>query len=321
MKAIRIHAPGGPEVLQYEDVPLPEPGPGEVRVQLKAIGINYIDVYQRTGLYQHALPFTPGMEGAGVVDKLGPDVTDTPRVGDPVSYSMIIGSYAEYAIVPADKLVDLPGADYRLGAALTLQGLTAHYLTHSTFPLKQGHTVLLHAAGGGVGLLLAQMAKAQGATVYGTVSTDEKARLAREAGVDEIIRYTQVDFVAEVKRLTGGRGVDVVFDSVGKDTFDGSLASLRPRGMLVLCGQSSGAVPAMSPSVLAGRSLYLTRPMLDAYIQTRQELQSRSNNVFDSVAKGRLKVHIGQEFPLAEAAAAHLALQDRNRVGKVLLIP
>jgi NADPH:quinone reductase len=321
MKAIRVNAYGGPEVLRLEDVPLPEPGPGEVRVQLKAIGLNFIDNYQRSGLYPIPLPFTPGMEGAGVVDKLGPGVTGV-REGDRVSYAMARGSYAEYHVVPARFLVALPtGVDFRLGAALTLQGLTAHFLTHSTYAIKPGDVVLLQAAGGALGLLVTQMAKALGATVYGTVSTDEKERLARESGADEVIRYTQVDFAAEVKRLTGGAGVNVVYDSVGKDTFEGSLACLKPRGMLVFCGQASGPVPPMAPSALAGRSLYLTRPMLGDYIQTREELQSRADEVFASVAAGALQVRIGGEYPFAEAAAATRALSDRARIGKLLLIP
>ncbi len=240
MKAIRVHQHGGVEALKYEDIAAPEPGAGQARVKIEAIGLNYIDIYQRTGLYQLQLPLTLGMEGAGVVDAVGPDVKEV-KAGDRVAYSMIPGSYAEYAVVPAARLVPLPkNIDSRTAAATMLQGMTAHYLTHSTYPLKRGEAALVHAAAGGVGLLLVQIAKRLGARVFGTVSTEEKARLAREAGADEVILYTQRDFLAEVKRLTNGRGLDVVYDSVGQTTFDKSLDCLRPRGYMVLFGQSSG---------------------------------------------------------------------------------
>jgi len=321
MKAVRIHAFGGPEVLTYEDVPLPEPGVGEARIKIEAIGVNYIDTYHRSGLYPSNLPFTPGMEAAGVIDELGPGETRF-RVGDRVAYCMVRGTYAEYAIAPLNSLVPLPeGVDYRLAAAALLQGLTAHYLVHSTYPLKKGEVMLLHAAGGATGLLIVQMAKRLGAIVYGTASTQEKQRLAREAGADVVIPYTQIDFGDEVKRLTDGKGVDVVYDSVGQTTFDRSLACLKPRGMMVLFGQSSGAVAPVSPSLLASKSLYLTRPMLDDYIRERAELEWRAGELFSWIAAGSLQIRIGGEWPLAQAAEAHRRLQDRERVGKLLLIP
>lgn len=321
MKAIRIHAYGGPDALIYDDVPMPEPGPGQARIKIAAAGVNFIDIYHRSGLYQSDLPMTPGMEGAGTIDALGPGQTAF-RTGDRVGYAMVKGSYADYALVPVDKLVALPdNVDFRLGAAITLQGLTAHYLTHSTYPLKKGHTALLHAAGGATGLLVAQMAKRLGATVYGTVSNDEKARLAVESGVDEAIIYTRVDFEQEVKRMTGGSGVDVVYDSVGQDTFDKSLACLKPRGYMVLFGQSSGPVPPFNLRSLAPKSLYVTRPMLGDYISDPAELDWRAQDLFAWVADGSLKVRIGGEFPLAQAPEAHRQLQDRERIGKLLLIP
>jgi len=321
MKAIRIHAYGGPEALIYDEVPIPVPGPGEARIKIAAVGVNYIDIYHRSGLYQSTLPFTPGMEGAGAIDALGSEESGF-HTGDRVAYAMVKGAYAEYAIVPIDKLVALPeDVDFRLGAALALQGLTAHYLTHSTYPLKKGDTLLLHAAGGATGLLVAQIAKRLGATIYGTVSTAEKAQLAKESGVDEVIMYTQVDFEPEVKRLTGGRGVDVVYDSVGQATFDKSLACLRPRGYMVLFGQSSGPVPPVSLSILGPKSLYVTRPMLGDYIKDRAELSWRAKDLFSWVADGSLKVRIGAEFPLAQAPEAHRQLHDRERIGKLLLIP
>ena len=321
MKAIRIHNHGGPEVLKYEEAPLPEPGPGEARIKLAAIGVNYIDTYHRTGLYPSSLPFTPGMEGAGTIAALGPGESPF-RPGDRVAYAMTKGSYAEYAVVPVHTLVRLPDdVDFRLGAAVMLQGLTAHYLTHSTYPLKEGDTVLLHAAGGATGLLLTQMAKRLGATVYGTASSDEKLRLAREAGADVVIRYTDVDFEEEVKRLTDGTGVDVVYDSVGKATFEKSLNCLKTRGYLVLFGQSSGAVEPVRPTILAAKSLYLTRPVLSHYVQHRAELEQRSRDLFSWLADGSLHVRIGLELPLSEAQEAHQRLQDRSRVGKILLIP
>ena len=321
MKAIRIHAYGGPEVLAYEDAPLPEPGTDEARVKLAAIGINFIDVYHRTGLYPSAFPFTPGMEGAGTIDALGPGETKF-RTGDRVAYAMVKGAYADYAVVPFDKLVALPhNVDFRLGAAVMLQGMTAHYLAYSTYPIQKGDAVLLHAAGGGVGLLLTQVAKRLGATVYGTASTEEKSRLAKEAGADEVILYSEVDFEQEVQRLTAGQGVHVVYDSVGQATFERSLRCLKPRGYLVLFGQSSGMVAPISPSILAKGSLYLSRPMLGDYIQDASELEWRARDVFTWLADGSLTVQIGGEYPLSQAAEAHRQLESRIRIGKLLLIP
>lgn len=322
MKAIRVHQYGGVEVMRYEDIPVPEPGAGEARIKIEAIGLNYVDVYQRAGLYQLKLPFTLGMEGAGIVDAVGRDVLEV-KVGDRVAYSMVPGAYAEYAVVPSSRLVPLPkNIDSRSAAATMLQGKTAHYLTHSTYPLKTGDTALVHAAAGGVGLLLVQIAKRLGATVFGTVSTEEKARLAREAGADEVILYTQKDFLAEVKRLTNGRGLDVVYDSVGQSTFDKSLDCLRPRGYMVLFGQSSGPVPPFNLGTLAAKgSLFVTRPTLAHYALDRQELLQRSNDLFNWIASGQLKLRIEKTFPLAEAAEAHRQLEGRKTTGKVLLIP
>jgi len=322
MKAIRVHQYGGVEALKYEEIAAPEPGAGEARVRIEAIGLNYVDVYQRTGLYQLKLPFTLGMEGAGVVDAVGRDVSEV-KAGDRVAYSMISGAYAEYAVVPSSRLVPVPkNIDSRAAAATMLQGKTAHYLTHSTYPLKTGDTALVHAAAGGVGLLLVQIAKRRGATIFGTVSTDEKARIAREAGADEVILYTEKDFVAEVKRLTDGRGLNVVYDSVGQSTFEKSLDCLRPRGYLVLFGQSSGPVPPFNLGTLAAKgSLFVTRPTLAHYAITREELLQRANDLFNWVAAGQLKLRIDKTFPLAEAAEAHRQLEGRKTTGKVLLIP
>jgi NADPH:quinone reductase len=323
MKAIRIHSLGGPEVLQLEDIPEPEPKEGEAVVRLEAIGVNYIDVYFRTGLYKGpALPFTLGQEGAGTVTALGPGVTDL-AMGDQVAYTGVHGSYAEFAAVPAARLVKLPGGvTTRQGAAAMLQGMTAHYLATSTYSLKEGDACLVHAAAGGVGQLLCQVAKLRGARVFGTVSTEAKAELAREAGADEVIRYDQQDFAAEVKRLTGGHGVQVVYDGVGRATFDKSLDSLARRGTLVLFGQASGPVPLFDPALLNTKgSLYLTRPSLTHYIATPEELQRRAEDVLGWIAEGRLKIKIGLELPLAEAAEAHRALEERRTTGKVLLKP
>lgn len=322
MRAIRIHEYGGLEVLRIEDVPLPEPGPGEARIKIQASGVNFIDVYQRTGQYPLQLPAILGGEAAGVVDALGPGVEDL-RPGERVAYASHLGAYAEYAVVPAWKLVRVPDSlDIRQAAAVMLQGLTAHYLTHSTYPLKPGDVALVHAAAGGVGHLLVQIARQRGARVIGTVSTEEKARLARESGADEVIIYTEADFEAEVKRLTGGRGVDVVYDSVGKATFDKSLNCLRPRGMMVLFGQSSGRVPPFDPQILNVKgSLFLTRPSLGPYIADRAELLWRANDLFTWLANGQLKVRIDQVFPLADAAQAHRYLEERRTKGKVLLTP
>jgi len=322
MKAIRMHEHGGPEVLRVEDLPTPTPGPGEARVRLEAIGVNYIDTYHRKGLYKVTLPFPLGREAAGVVEAVGARVTEV-RVGDRVAYADAQGAYAEYSVVPADRLVPVPpGVNARSAAGVTLQGMTAQYLVHSTYPLQHGETCLVHAAAGGVGLLLCQMAKRLGARVIGTVSTEEKAELAREAGADEIILYTERDFEAEVKRLTQGRGVSVVYDSVGKDTFDKSLNCLAPRGYMVLFGQSSGPVAPFDPQVLNTKgSLFLTRPTLVHYILTREDLLERGETVLGWVQSGELKVRIGATFPLVEAGQAHRELEGRRTMGKVLLIP
>ena len=322
MKAIRIHAHGGPEVLSFEEIPTPEPGSGEAVVRTEAIGVNFIDVYHRTGLYHFDTPFTPGMEAAGTVEAVGPDVVEV-QVGDRVAYAMTPGSYSEAPIVSSWKLVQLPdGVDAPSGAAIMLQGLTAHYLCHSTFALKNGDTALVHAAAGGVGLLLIQMAKKIGATVYGTCSTEEKAQLARRAGADEVILYSQQDFETEVRRLTDGRGVDVAYDSVGQATFDKSLKSLRPRGYMVSFGQASGPIPPFEPVRLsANGSLFLTRPTLANYSATREELMSRTKDLFAWHESGELKLRIEHTFPLSEAAEAHRQLEGRKTTGKVLLIP
>ncbi len=321
MKAIRVHEVGGPEVLRYEEAPVPEPGEGEVRVKIEVAGLNYIDIYHRTGLYNLPLPITPGVEAAGTVDAAGPGVGEF-KTGDRVAYTgPQPGAYAEYAVWPAAKLVPVPeGVDLAEAAAVLLQGMTAHYLVNSTYALKAGETALVHAAAGGTGLLLIQMAKHLGAMVIGTVSTEEKAELARQAGVDHVILYTQADFEAETKRLTGGRGVDVVYDSVGQDTFEKSLNVLRMRGMMVLFGQSSGPVAPFAPGSLSAKgSLYLTRPLLFHYIAAREDLLWRSGDLFNWLKAGELKVHVDRSLPLAEAAEAHRLLTGRKTTGKVLL--
>jgi NADPH:quinone reductase len=322
MKAIRVHQIGGPEVLRLEEVPDPRPGPGEAVVQLEAVGLNFMEVYQRTGLYRVSPPFTPGGEGAGRVVAVGDAVTEV-RPGNRVASVNLQGAYAELARVPADRLLVLPDSiDTKVAAAVLLQGLTAHYLAISTFPLEKGSWCLIHAAAGGVGLLLCQIARSVGARVIGTVSTPEKAALAAEAGADEIVLYTKQDFVAETRRITGGRGVSVVYDSVGRTTFEGSLNSLRPRGMLVLFGQSSGPVAPVDPQVLNSKgSLFLTRPTLANYIATREELLSRGSDLFRWVQEGKLKVRVDRTYALADAAAAHRALEGRETTGKVLLVP
>ena len=322
MKAIRVQSPGGQDVLKYEEVSDPKHGPGQVLVKLHAIGVNFIDVYHRTGLYKLPLPFTPGMEGSGVVESVGTDVTEV-QLGDRVAYAMAVGAYAELAVVPSWQLVKIPATmDFSSAAAVMLQGMTAHYLTHSTYAIQPGDTILVHAAAGGAGLLIAQMAKRCGARVIGTVSTEEKARLARSAGVDEVILYTQADFEAEVKRLTEGKGLPVVYDSVGKTTYEKSLNCLRPRGMMVLFGQSSGAVPPIDPGILAAKgSLYLTRPSLGHYSATREELVSRADDVIGWVSKGELKLRIEKTFALSDAAEAHRELESRRTTGKLLIIP
>ena len=322
MKAVRIHAPGGPEALRYEDAPQPTPKAGEAVVKVDAAGLNYIDVYYRTGLYKAEYPLTLGLEAGGTVAAVGPDVTDL-QVGDKVAYTGVPGAYAEFATVPAARLVKLPaGLSTKQGAAAMLQGMTAHYLACTTYPLKTGDACLVHAAAGGVGLLLCQIAKMRGARVIGTVSSDEKAKLAREAGADNVIIYTRQDFEAEVKRLTGGKGLQVVYDSVGKTTFDKSLGCLAPRGMVALYGQSSGPVGAFDPAVLGAKgSLFLTRPSLFAYTATREELLQRAGDVLGWIRDGKLKLRMELEFPLKDAAEAHRALEGRKTTGKVLLVP
>ena len=322
MKAIRVESYGGPDQLVYQDVEKPEPRPNEALVKIGAIGVNFIDVYHRTGLYPLPLPFTPGSEAAGTVESIGSEVNDI-AVGDRVAYAMAVGSYAEYAAVPAARLVKVPeGMDTQTSAAAMLQGMTAHYLSTSTYSLKIGDTALVHAAAGGVGLLLIQMAKRAGARVFGTVSTQEKARIAREAGADEVILYTKEDFQQEVRRLTDGKGVQVVYDSVGKTTFMKSLDSLAPRGVLALFGQSSGSVPPFDAALLAQKgSLYLTRPSLANYVLTRQELLWRAGDVLTLIKTGELKLRIEKTFPLSEAAEAHRQLEGRATTGKILLLP
>jgi len=322
MKAVRIEQFGGLDAMKFVSVPLPEPGEDEARVKIEVIGINFLDVYQRMGRYQGSLPFTLGQEAAGIVDAIGTNVTEV-KVGDPVAYASVQGSYAEYAIVPIWRLVPIPeNVDASQAVASMVQGITAHYLTFSTYPLKAGETALVHAAGGGTGQLLVQVAKHCGARVIGTVSTEEKAALARKAGADEVILYTQTDFESEVKQMTNNVGVDVVYDSVGKDTFEKSLNCLKRRGMMVLYGASSGAVPAIDPQMLNAKgSLYLTRPYIGHYTNDRGELLGRVNAVFNWLATGELKVRIDKTFPLTEVAAAHRYLEDRQSKGKILLIP
>lgn len=322
MKAIRVHETGGAEKLVYEDVPVPAPDRGQARVKIHAIGLNFIDIYFRAGLYKTALPFIPGMEAAGTVDTVGENVTAV-RPGDRVAYAGTMGAYAPYSLVPASQLVQIPdGIDYRTAAASMLQGMTAHYLARSTYPLRGGETALVHAAAGGVGLLLTQMAHRIGARVIGTVSTDEKAELARNAGADHVLFYGTGDFEQEVKKITGGAGVDVVYDSVGRPTFDKSLNCLKRRGMMVLFGQSGGPVPPMDPNVLNPKgSLYLTRPNMAHYTAAPEELAWRAGDVLRWVGEGTLKIRVHRVYPLREAAQTHLALEARQTAGKVLLEP
>jgi NADPH2:quinone reductase len=323
VRAIRVHEYGGPEVLTLEEAPVPQPGPGEAIVKVAASGVNFIDIYFRTGLYKApGVPFTPGQEAAGTVSAVGEGVTEV-RPLDRVAFAMTFGAYAEYVRVQAWKLVKLPdNVDYSHGAAIMLQGCTAHYLSHSTFPLKPGHTALVHAGAGGVGLLLTQMARMRGATVYATVGTEAKAELSRKAGANEVIQYTKQDFEAAVKSLTAGRGVDVVYDSVGVTTFEKSLNCLRPRGYMVLYGQSSGPVPPFEAGILNAKgSLFLTRPSLAHYASSRDELLTRTSDLFRWLATGELNLRIGQTFPLSDAAEAHRALAGRRTTGKLLLIP
>ena len=322
MKIIHVKETGGPEMMQLTEVPTPRPGPKQALVRIAAIGVNFIDVYFRTGLYKADLPIVLGNEGAGTVEAVGPEVTEV-AAGDRVAWAMSRGCYGEYAVVPAAVLVQIPtGLDFRTAAAAMLQGMTAHYLTHSTYALKAGDCCLVHAAAGGTGALIVQMAKMAGARVFGTVSTDQKAQVAHQAGADETILYTKQDFEAEVKRLTDGRGVDVVYDSVGKTTFDKSLNSLRPRGVLALFGQSSGPVPPFDANILNGKgSLFLTRPSLAHHLLTRDELLWRAGDVLTWIAAGKLKLRIERTYSLAEAAAAHRDLEGRTTAGKLLLIP
>lgn len=326
MKAIQIKQVGGPEVMELADLPVPQPKANEAVVKIAAAGVNFIDVYNREGRYKAPLPLVLGQEAAGVVTAIGADVREV-AVGDRVAYTMALGSYAEYAAVAADKLVKIPaGVSERDAAAAILQGMTAHYLAYDTYPLKKGETALVHAAAGGVGLLLTQMAHNIGARVIATVSTEEKAKLARGAGADEVILYTQTDFEVETKRLlaekVGGKGLDVVYDSVGKTTFDKGLNLLRPRGMMVLYGGSSGAVAPIDPLVLTAKgSLFLTRPSLGAYILTPAELQARAGAVFGMIREGKLKLRIEHLYPLAEVQRAHQDLEGRKTTGKLLLIP
>ncbi|HXU16972.1 MAG TPA: quinone oxidoreductase [Terriglobales bacterium] len=322
MKAIQVQQPGGVEALELVDIPVPTPKPNEAVVKIAAIGVNFIDVYLREGRYKAPLPFVNGQEAAGVIHEVGADVK-TVKPGDRVAYSSVLGSYAEYAAVPADRLVRIPSdVGERDAAAAMLQGMTAHYLAYSTFPLQAGQTALLHAAAGGVGLLLVQMAHNIGARVIGTVSTEEKAKLALGAGADDIILYSQSDFETETKRLTGGKGVDVVYDSVGKTTFEKGLNVLRPRGMMVLFGGSSGAVPPFDLIQLSTKgSLFVTRPTLGHYTLTREELVMRADAVFGMIAAGKLKLRIEHIYKLADAQQAHRDLVGRRTTGKLLLIP
>ena len=322
MKAIQVRQVGGPEAMELVELPVPQPKANEAVVKLAASGVNFIDVYHREGRYKVPLPFTPGQEGAGVVTAVGADVKSV-KPGDRVAWSGPLRSYAEYAALPADLLVPIPsGVTDQQAAAAMLQGMTAQYLSHDTYPLKRGETALVHAAAGGVGLLLVQMAHNIGARVIATVSTDEKAKLAREAGADEVILYTQSDFETETKRLTGGKGVDVVYDSVGKTTFEKGLNVLRPRGFMVLFGGSSGAVPPFDLITLSQKgSLYVTRPSLGSYIATREELVARSGAVFGMIEAGKLKLRVEYTYPLAEAQRAHRDLEGRKTTGKLLLIP
>jgi NADPH:quinone reductase len=323
MRAIRVNQHGGPEALSREEVETPDPGPGQARVRLAASGVNFIDVYMRSGVYPGDPPFTLGLEGAGEVEAVGEGVEEV-SVGDHVAWAGVPGSYTEAVVAPANKLVpfNVTMVEARVAAAIMLQGMTAHYLTHSTFPLQEGHTALVHAAAGGVGLLLCQMAKMRGARVIGTAGTEEKAWLAREAGADEVILYREQDFAEETERLTSGEGVDVVYDSVGKDTFDGGLDCLKTRGYMVLFGGSSGQVPPLDLQVLNRKGgLYVTRPALAQYTRTREELLWRAEGLFSWIGQGNLDVRIGGSYALEDAARAHRDLEARKTTGKLILIP
>ena len=323
MKAVRVHAYGAADVQRHEDVELPVPGAGEALVQVAAAGLNFIDVSYRTGVFKAPqLPFTNGSEAAGTVTAIGPDVSNV-KVGERVAFCMVLGAYAEYAIVPAWRLVTLPASiDFDTAAAVMLQGMTAHYLARSTFALQEGHVCVIHAVAGGVGLMLCQIAKLQGATVIGTTSTEKKAELARTAGADHVILYTQENVADRVRELTDGRGADVVYDSVGQSTIQGSLDALRRRGMLVSFGQSSGPVPPIDPLTLSSKgSLFLTRPILGHYTADREELEQRAEDIFTWMQAGKLKVRIDTEYTLEHAADAHAALESRKTSGKVLIVP
>jgi NADPH:quinone reductase len=321
MKAIQITQTGGPDVLQVTELPIPQPKPNQAVVKIAASGVNFIDTYQREGRYKVQLPFVLGQEGAGIVSAVGAEVTSL-KPGDRVAWASVLGSYAEYAAVPADRLVAIPpGVTEQQAAAAMLQGMTAHYLTHDTFPLKKGQTALIHAAAGGVGSLLVQMAHNLGVRVIGTVSTGEKAALARQAGVDEIILYSKSDFEAETKRITANQCVDVVYDGVGKTTFEKGLNVLRPRGYMVLFGGSSGAVPPFDPIELSTKgSLFLTRPALVHYIASTEELRARAGAVLAMIAEGTLKLRIEHTYKLADARQAHLEMEGRKTTGKLLLL-
>jgi NADPH2:quinone reductase len=318
--AIRVHENGGPEVLRWEDVEVGEPGSGQVKLRQEAAGLNFIDVYHRTGLYKQELPFTPGVEGAGVVEAVGAGV-DNVKVGDRVTYASQIGGYAEERLIPADRVVKLPDSiSFEQAAAVMLQGLTARMLIRAIHPVKADETILIHAAAGGVGLIVCQWAKALGATVIGTVGTDEKAELARAHGCDHPIVYTRQDFAAEVDRITGGKKLPVVYDGVGRDTFMKSLDCLRPRGLMVSFGNASGPVEPISPLLLSQKgSLFLTRPTLNHYIATREELEQSANELFETIASGKVKAEVKQRFALKDAAAAHRALEGRKTQGSTVL--
>lgn len=322
MKAMQVAQTGGIESLHLAEIPRPTPAPNQVLVEVRAIGVNFVDIYYREGVYPAALPLTPGQEGAGIIVEVG-EAVENFKVGDNVAWCMYLGAYAEYAVVPEAHLVHIPPAiSFEQAAAILLQGMTAQYLTHSTFPLKTGDTVLLHAAAGGVGLLVTQMAVKMGAHVIATVSTKEKAELARHSGAQDVILYGNKDFFPAVQQLTNGRGVDVVYDSVGKTTFERSLKCVRPRGMLVLYGASSGAVPPIDPINLSLHgSVFLTRPSLVHYTLTREELNARSTDVFQQLERGELELRIHQTFPLADAAKAQGELQSRRTTGKIVLLP
>jgi NADPH2:quinone reductase len=321
-KAVRFHKQGGPEVLQYEDVQVGEPGPGQARIRHTAVGVNFVDTYQRSGLYPMQLPAVAGNEAAGVVEAVGPGVTEL-KAGDRIAYTGLPGSYCEVRVVPADRLVKLPqGISEEQGASMMLKGLTVHYLIHSTYAVKKGETVLWHAAAGGVGLIACQWLKAMGVTVIGTVGSEEKAALAKAHGAEHVINYSRENFVERVKSITGGKGVPVVYDSVGKSTWEGSLDCLRPRGLMVSFGNASGAVPPVNLGILSTKgSLYVTRPTLATHIAMRADLVERSKSLFDMVTSGKLKIETTGRYKLADAAQAHRDLEGRKTTGSIVLLP